>query len=285
MVGFLRLIVLLPYTWQLTLGKALGLLAFKVMSKRRRIAKINIDLCFPEKSEQERTRILKGSFENLGMGVMEGLIAWFMSERRFSKIPITWRGTEIYKAALKEGRGVILLSGHFPCLELIGRKMSQIYPYTAAFKRSHHPFFEYLITNRRKRYINKLINHTNVRGMVDSLRAHETFWYAPDQDFGPKVSIFCPWFGISTATVTATTMLAKYSKAIVIPAYFRRLPKGGYEGTALPPLENFPSGDLQVDCNLWQKSLEDFIRKHPEQYLWIHKRFKTRPEGEPSFYN
>ena len=285
LVLIFRLIVLLPYPWQLKLGQGLGLLGFFLAAQRRHISAVNLKLCFPDLSPKEHARLLRASFKSIGMGVMETLMAWFMSERRFQKIPFVWLGRAHYEAAHDADTGVILLSGHFNCLEIIGRAVSYHANFGVVYKESHSGFFEYLLTIGRARYTSHAIKHVQVKAMISYLKKEKrALWYAPDQDFGRDRSVFSPWFGVPTATLIGTSVLAKLGGARVLPAYFRRLPQGGYELTTLPALENFPSGDEQADADRWQKLLEDYVRKYPEDYFWLHRRFKTRPMGESSVY-
>lgn len=285
-LGFLimRLGVMLPIKWQLAIGRGLGMLIYWLAVKRRHIAEININLCFPEKSSSARKTLIKDSFKNLGMGIMEGFIAWFISHRRFKKIPFYWEGEAQTIALTKNGQGLIVLGGHFTCLEIVARFFGQCLPVNAVYKKSHHPFFEYLVVKGRMPHAQSLIRHTNVKGMVRCLRNHKVLWYAPDQDFGLSRSVWTTFFGVPTATVTGVSVLAKTGHAAVQPGFFRRLPTGGYEIVTLAPLTNFPSGNDAKDAQQWQSLLEDFIRQYPEQYLWMHRRFKTRPEGATKVY-
>ena len=187
-------------------------------------------------------------------------------------------------ALMNNGNRFMWLTGHFTCVEISGRLFGARVPLNLVHKQSHHPFFEHLITKGRTPYLQGLIRHTNVRGMVRCLRNHKILCYAPDQDFGLSRSVWTNFFGVPTATVHGVSVLAKTGNAQVIPVFFRRLPEGGYEGLSLEPLSNFPSGDDVADAQQWQSLLEDYIRKYPEQYLWMHRRFKTRPEGSAKVY-
>ena len=280
-----RLIVLFPYRWQLMLGRGFGNLAFVCSAKWHHVGSVNLKLCFPDLSDAEHMQRLRAAFQSVGMGVMEAFMAWFMSERRFQKIPFIWEGKAHYEAAHNADTGIILLSGHFNSLEVIGRAVSHHMNFGVVYKASRSVFFEYLLTIGRARYTSHAIKHVQVKAMISYLKKEKgTLWYGPDQDFGRDRSVFSPWFGIPTATLVGTSVLAKLGGARVLPAYFRRLPQGGYELTTLPVLENFPSGDEQADADRWQKLLEDYVRQYPDDYLWLYKRFKTRPLGESSVY-
>lgn len=284
-VGLARLLVLLPYRIQLKLGIGLGLLTMLCFRKRVHIVDVNLSLCFPEKSEEERHDMRVASFKSLGKGFMEAIMAWFMSETRFAKIPFTWKGRENYEAAQASGKGVLVIGGHFDCLELMGRKVGQQIPVTLVYKKSRNTAFDALVLARRKTYIYKLLAHENLRAMVRSLQQKETLWYAPDQDFGRVRSVFVPFFHEEAATVTGSSVLTQLGKAIALPAFFHRKLNGeGYELVTLPVLEHFPSGDDEADVLRLNTLLADYIRTVPEQYVWAHRRFKTRPKGEASVY-
>jgi Kdo2-lipid IVA lauroyltransferase/acyltransferase len=282
--GILRLLVLLPYSWQLTLGRGLGSLLYYLLPKRRHIAAVNLKLCFPEKNEHERKTLLKASFKSFGMGIMEAFMAWWMPVQRFNKIPFVWRGEEHYQDLIARGQGIIALGGHFTCLEIAGRCFANKIPVGLTYKASRNPFFEYVLTQGRRRYMRYLVKHTQIKTMVQNLRAQKILWYAPDQDFGLARSVWTSWFGVPAATVTGVSVLAKLGNALVIPVHFRRLAKGGYEAVSFPALDNFPSGNDVQDAQRWQQLLENFVREYPDQYLWLHRRFKTRPEGQAAVY-
>jgi KDO2-lipid IV(A) lauroyltransferase len=180
---------------------------------------------------------------------------------------------------------VLAIGAHFDCLELIARKVGERLIASLVYKKSRNSAFNDLVLSRRKTYINKLISHENMRAMVRSLQKKEILWYAPDQDFGRPRSVFTPFFHKEAATLVGSSVLAKLGKAVVLPVFCHRKPNAeGYEFITLPVLENFPSGDDTADASRLNALLVDFIRKTPEQYLWAHRRFKTRPEGDASVY-
>lgn len=283
-VLFLRLLVLLPYRGQLAIGRGLGGLLFYLMPKRRHIAETNLNLCFPEKSPLERKQLLKASFKGFGMGIMEALMAWWMPKARFNKIPFIWKGRERYDALAAQGRGIIGLGGHFTCLEIAGRCFANIVPVGLTYKASRNPLFEYILTRGRGRYVKFLLKHIQLKAMAQKLLEGKILWYAPDQDFGIARSVFTRFFGVPTATITGVSVLAKLGNALVVPVFFHRLPKGGYEAISLEPLENFPSDNIERDTERWQALLENFVRQYPEDYLWLHRRFKTQAPGAKNIY-
>lgn len=284
-IGLARLLVLLPYRVQLKLGVGLGLLTMICLPSRVHIVDVNLGLCFPEKSDQERHALRVASFKSLGKGFMEAIMAWFMSDHRFANIPFTWKGFENFEAACAHGQGVLAIGGHFDCLELIARKVGQKVTASLVYKKSRNLAFDQLVYSRRKTYITKLISHENMRAMVRSLQQKEILWYAPDQDFGRPRSVFVPFFHENAATLIGSSILTQLGKAVALPAFFHRKPNvEGYEFVTLPLLEHFPSGDDKADAVRFNILLADYIRTAPEQYVWAHRRFKTRPPGEASVY-
>jgi lipid A biosynthesis lauroyl/palmitoleoyl acyltransferase len=280
-----RLLVLLPYRQQLKFGAWLGRISMRFMSSRVQISRLNLRLCFPEKSEIERERICVKSFESLGMGVMEALMAWFMSAKRFQKIPFVWHGYEHYEAALATQKGILACGGHFDSLEILARFVGERIPAGVVYKKSRSPLFTAFVDKMRGRYLKYLIVHANVKKMVSILRNKKMLWIAPDQDFGRSRSLFVPFFHIETATSLSMRVLCELGDAVLLPTLFCRLPEGqGYEFITPPFFEHFPSDDPAADLMRWNQLLADYIRQHPEQYFWVHRRFKTRPSGEPSVY-
>ena len=285
-LGLGHVLALLPYRFLLKLGAGLGWLTMWFMSERCHIADVNLKLCFPEKSATERKRIRVASFKSVGMAAMEGLMAWLMSDRRFEKIPFYWEGKENCDQASALDQGVIALGAHFDCLEVFCRQFARRLPNSGlVYKKSRNPLFNDLLYKSRRRNVKYMVAHENMKGMVKVLRDKATLWYAPDQDFGRARSVFVPFFHTLAATVVGTSLLAKLGRAKVMPIFMVRLPKGaGYCVHSLPLLENFPSGDDEADTARINTIIADFVRQYPEQYLWMHRRFKTRPPGESPVY-
>ncbi len=281
-----RALVLLPYKVQLKLGSFLGLITMCLLRERRHIADVNLKLCFPEKTAAERKTLRINSFKSLGMAGMEGLMAWLMSDKRFNKIPFYWDGEENYRAAEAMDKGVIGLSAHFDCLEVFCRQFAQRIPNGGlVYKKSRSSLFNDLVYNSRKRLVKYMVAHENVLGMVKVLRKKAILWYAPDQDFGRVRSVFVPFFHAQAATIVGTSVLAKLGRANVMPIFMHRLPHGGgYRVITFPILDNFPSGDDTADTARVNALIEAHVRQYPEQYLWVHRRFKTRPLGEVPVY-
>ncbi len=285
MLGILRLLALLPYRWQMSLGSALGRLLYHLMGQRRHIARVNIDLCFPELNTEQRNKLVKSHFRSSGMTLFEAGLSWWAKPEQLNQL-CHINGGEHLEAAHAKGKGVILLSAHFTCFELAGRMLAMHYPFYAIYKKQHrNPLYEAVTNKIRSHHYQGTITHHDVRGIIRCLKKGEICWYLPDQDFGRANSVFAPFMGVSTATVTGTTRIARLTGAAVVPYFpLRRQDGQGYELTILPALEDFPSCDEVKDASHYNQLIETQIHKAPEQYLWLHRRFKTRPEGEADVY-
>jgi KDO2-lipid IV(A) lauroyltransferase len=283
-IGFLRVAVFLPYSWQLGLGRVVGRLLFHLLARRRRIAERNLALCFPDWPPEARERLLRANFASLGMAFFEVALAWWASDPRAAALGRV-EGLEHLEQALTRGRGAILLSAHFTTLELGARLLRLQRTFRPMYRPSRNPLWDWVMLSSRERHVERALDRRDVRGTLRALRENEPVWYAPDQDYGREQSVFVPFFGVPAATITATARLAKISGAAVIPFFQHRLQAGqGYLVTLGPPLEDFPSGDLSADAARVNRIIEEQVRAHPEQYLWTHRRFKTRPPGEPRWY-
>lgn len=274
----------LPYPWQYRLAKLLYPL-LRYNKNRYQMARVNIDLCFPQLSEAERQAILDESLFSTCMAVFETGIAWFWPRWRLRRL-FTVRGLEHLRNAQASGQGALLLSMHFTHLDLGGAMLGQHASYDGMYSPHSNPVYDFIQRTRREAYCPGVtIPRDNVRAMVSRLRQGRMVWYAPDRDLGPKVSIFVPFFGVPAATVTATGKFALLGKACVIPFTPYRLANGrGYEVVVHPPFEDYPTGDDYADALRVNEFIEREVRQRPGQYLWAQPRFKTRPEGEQPVY-
>jgi KDO2-lipid IV(A) lauroyltransferase len=273
----------LPAPLQRGLGRALGGLAFHLARHRRHVAETNLALCFPDRPATERARLLRAHFRSLGLGLVETAMAWWTPESRLRQ-GVTVEGLPHLEAALDQGRGVLLLSAHFTSLEIGGRLLALFAPFHVLYREHRNPLFEEVMQRARRRHFRKAIRRRDMRALVASLKENLPVWYAPDQDYGRRHSLFIPFFGVPAATTTATARLASLSSAPVVPFYQRRRPEGGYHLVILPVLNGFPSGDREADTRRISQVIEELVRQQPEDYLWVHRRFKTRPDGEPRPY-
>ena len=283
-LGFLRLSCLLPLNWQIGLGKSIGRLAHRIAAERRAIARRNIELCFPEYSVEERNRLAKEHFEALGASLMEMALSRWASDRRLQAIA-TIEGAEHVQQTLDDGYGVILLSAHFTALEISGRVFSlHSPPFDAVFRRFRNEFTAEILANNREIFARSVIEKNDIKSMVRSLRDGIPVWYAPDQSYRLKRSALIPFFGVPAMTNIATSTLANLGRAKAIPYLPRRLPDGRYELRILPPIDGLPSGDAIEDTKKYVAIIEAHIRQCPEQYYWVHRKFKDRPDTLPDVY-
>jgi KDO2-lipid IV(A) lauroyltransferase len=285
-LGLLWLLVQLPYAALLRLGRVLGALMYRVAGSRRRIARRNLELCFPRLDEAARERLLKDNFASTGIAFFEMAMSWWWPRTRLQRLAHI-EGLEHLQAAQAEGRGVILMALHFTTLEIGAALLGQRHTIDGMYREHKNPLFDYIQRRGRERHNldASAIEREDVRGMLKVLRAGRAIWYAPDQDYGRKQSLFVPLFGIPAATVTATTKFARLGRALVLPFTQERLADGsGYRLVIHPPLADFPGESEEADCLRINRWVEQVVSATPEQYLWAHRRFKTRPEGEASLY-
>lgn len=286
-LGLLWLVAQLPYRALLGLGRALGAVMYRLAGERRRIAARNLELCFPELSGDERQRLLKENFASTGIAFFEMAMSWWWPKARLARLAHI-EGLEHLQAAQREGEGAILMAVHFTTLEIGAALLGQVHTIDGMYREHGNPVFDYIQRRGRERHnLDSLaVERDDVRGMLKLLRKGRAIWYAPDQDYGAKQSIFVPLFGIPAATVTATSKFARLGKAQVIPFTQKRLEDGsGYRLVVHPPLAGFPGETEEADCLRINQWVEGVLRECPEQYLWAHRRFKSRPEGEPRLYD
>ncbi|MCL5042551.1 MAG: lipid A biosynthesis lauroyl acyltransferase [Gammaproteobacteria bacterium] len=285
-LGLLWLVVRLPYRWLLVLGRWVGRGMLVAMPARREIARINLALCFPERSVAEREQLLRDNFASNGIALFEMAMAWFWSPERLHRLANV-QGLEHLQQAKASGQGVVLMSLHFTTLEIGAALLGQQITIDGMYREHKNKAFDFVQRRGRERHNADAwaVERDNVRVMLKSLRQGRAIWYAPDQDYGRKVSVFAPLFGQQAATVTATSTFARLGKAQVVPfLQHRRADGSGYDLTIYPPLEDFPSGDEVADATRINQWVEASILTQPEQYMWVHRRFKTRPEGEERPY-
>ncbi len=285
LIGFIRLMSFFPYRWQMWLGSIIGRILKCLARKRARIADTNIRLCFPEWSDAKRKAVISQHFESFGKIPFEfGIGAWWSDDQIRSIAQV--EGVENLQAALAQKRGAILLAAHFTTLDIAGRIMRLYTPYYPVYRKHNNPLMEDFIGGNRKNICGKAIQHHDMRNLIKALHDNMPLYYMPDQNFGLRYSIFIPFFGIQTATITATSRLAGKYNTPVVPVIQQRLPnEQGYRVVFEEALDNFPSNDFEQDTIRINKIFEDQIRNNPVDYLWVHRRFKTRPPGEEPIYN
>ncbi len=283
-MGLLRLACLLPHGAALALGRTLGRLAHALSGSRRAIVRRNLELCFPDLDEAQIAALGRDHFQALGMSVIEmGLGRWARIEHLKSMTEL--RGLDHLQAALASGRGVIMLSAHFTTLEIMGRVLAtKIPPFDAVFRKNRSDFLTELQRSGREVSAETTIEKRDIKKMVRSLRGGRAVWYAPDQSYNRKGAEVIEFFGVPCMHTTATSTLARLGKAVVVPFLPLRKPDGTYVFTLFPPFEDFPSDDPVADTRQYVAVLEGHIREAPEQYFWIHRKFKNLPDGYPDYY-
>jgi KDO2-lipid IV(A) lauroyltransferase len=281
----MRVIVLLPQSVRMAIGRSLGRLIMRVAGDRRRVADRNLELCFPELDATARKILLRKHFESIGMGTIELGMSWWCNDKFFNEF-VTVNGAEHLHAALEKGHGILILSGHFATTEVGGRALRHMLPPMAAMYRpSNNPLTDQIMRRCRGMSIAKLITKTGVRQLLKVLKANQPVWYAADQAYNRKGTVLVPFFDEPATTNTAISQIAKVSKTPVVPFFPFRIDDGKrYEIEILPALVDFPSGDDAADAVRINQLLEQQIRKAPEQYYWVHRRFKGRPEEFPDPY-
>jgi KDO2-lipid IV(A) lauroyltransferase len=283
-MAVLRVVCWLPHRAALAIGRFVGRLVHSIGGSRRAIVRRNIELCFPDLSAEERDALAYKHFEAMGMMLIEmGLGRWARDQHLASITTI--KGLEHLKNATEKGHGVILLSAHFTTLEISGRVLAQNSPpFDGVYRKNRSEFITELQRSGRERTVADTIEKRDIKKMVRKLRAGGIVWYAADQSFVGKGAEVVEFFGVPSMQITATSTLARLGKAVTIPFFPRRLPDGSYEMTLLPPFENFPSDDPIADSRRYNDVLEAHIRSCPEQYFWIHRKFKGLPDTYPDYY-
>ena len=283
-LGVLRLVILFPYPAQMATGRLMGRLSMRLTPRRRRIAARNLELCFPEMSGRERETLLRDHFDALGMALVETALCWWASDAAIRSL-VSVEGREHLDRALEGGKGVIMLTGHFTPLDLGGRFVTMLAAVTAVYRPHGNGLFDEIVKRGRERSAYEAIPKQDVRGVVRALRGNRAVWFAPDQAHRRRHSVNVPFFSIPAPTNTATSTFARISGAPVVPFFPVRLPDNrGYRLIVMPPLADFPSDDPETDAARINALLEEQIRHNPEQYLWVHRRFKPTGADAPDHY-
>ncbi|MEC5319389.1 kdo(2)-lipid IV(A) palmitoleoyltransferase [Brenneria populi subsp. brevivirga] len=284
-LGILFLLVQLPYPLLMRIGGGAGRFSRFFLKRRVAIARRNLELCFPHLSVEERETMIVDNFSSLGMALVETGMAWFWSDRRV-RYWFDVSGLENLRQACAKGHGVMAIGIHFMSLELGGRAMGLCQPMMAMYRPHNNKVMELVQTWGRSRSNKAMIDRRDLRGMVHALKRGEAVWFAPDQDYGPKGSIFAPFFAVkNAATTNGTFTIARLAKPSMITIVLIRKPRAfGYKLVIQPELQDYPYRDEHEAACYMNKVVEKEIMRAPEQYLWLHRRFKTRPLGEVSLY-
>jgi len=284
-LALLRVLAVLPLPVLAALGRGLGLLLYALHASRRHVVRVNVARCFPGLTRRAQERLVRGHFKAFGQALVDIALAWWASGARLKRL-VRFQGREHYDRALSAGRPVILLAPHFVGLEIGGMRLSMERPMVTMFRHPANELLRGVMQRARARFGLRLVEHNRpLTALVRQVKAGVPLYYLPDQDAGRRNGIFAPFFGIPTATFPALGRLARLADAVVIPCVTRQLPRGrGYEIAFAAPLADFPSGDAEIDTERMNHAIEQAVREIPEQYFWVHKRFKTRPRGEAPFY-
>lgn len=284
-LSILFLIVQLPYPLLIRLGAQVGKMSRPFLKRRERIARRNLELCFPQLCDAEKEHLIANNFASLGMALVETGIAWFWPDNRIRKL-FDVEGLHNLTRAQQNNRGVMVVGVHFMSLELGGRVMGLCQPMMAMYRPHNNHLLEWVQTKGRMRSNKAMIDRRNLKEMIAALKQGEAVWFAPDQDYGPKGSTFAPFFAVSNvATTNGTYVLSRLSGAAMLTITLIRKPsREGYQLFIQPELMDYPKKDESAAAAYINKVIEREILRAPEQYLWIHRRFKTRPQGEKSLY-
>lgn len=274
----------LPVRFGLWCTRPLGWLIYTLMDRRKRVARRNIERCFPDLDEAQVESLLRANFRSLARTLFETAWCWGMSRRRFLSLTRI-EGLEHLEEARKAGKGVLLVTAHMTCLEIGGRVSCEAAPVAGVYRPLNNEVIEWYQNRGRLSYAEAMVSKREMRSAIRYLRKGGILWYAPDQDFGPHQSVFVPFFGIQTATLEATHKLVALTGCAVVPMFPEFLPEEkSYRLVIRPALKGFPGDDAAADLARINAEMEEHIRGVPDQYWWIHRRFKTRPQGEAPFY-
>lgn len=282
-MGVMCLGARLPWALQRWLGGLIGRALRHLVPDRREAARTNLALCLPELSDDQRETLLRESFEDLGIGMFEFARAWWGSIAPMRR-DATIEGVDKLLALQAQGRGVLLISGHFMTLETCGRLLCDHIVLAGMYRRHRNAVFEWAVKRGRLRYASAMYTNDELRPVVRLLKRGGFLWYAPDQDMRGKDTVFAPFFGIPASTITATHQLARLTGCAVVP-FFHRREGGRYILRVGDPLPDFPTADAVADSARVNSAIEQMVREAPSQYLWIHRRFKRQPDGRPSVYS
>ena len=284
LIAVLKLITLFPLGLQLWLGRLIGRLFMLLGKRRRHIAEVNLQLCFPELNQAQHRQLLRRTFESQGMGLMETAAAWLMPPRRL--LPLAeFEGLELIEQAQRDGKAVLLLGAHYTTVDIAGTLFGHQVAFDVIYRRQKNPVFNYIMNRGRQQYLKggRTIPQDDMRGVYRSLTDKRVLWYPPDQDYGAKHSVFAPFFGVPAAVIKAPSRMAKRSQAVVLAVWYQRREDGKYH-ICFGHIEGFTGNDFEADAVAINRHLETVIRQYPEQYMWVHRRFKSRPPGMAKVY-
>jgi KDO2-lipid IV(A) lauroyltransferase len=279
--AFMWLAHFLPLRVQAGIGGCVGAILFWIIAERRKVTRINLAKCFPHKSDAERERLARAHFRAFTRAFIEQGILWWSSRERVREL-VRVEGGEHLRGHAK----TIVFAPHFVGFEATLARLALDHPVSMMYSRQKDPAFEARLLAGRTRFGGVMLpRQAGIRSGIEIINSGTLYYYLPDLDFGPQRSVFVPFFGVPAATVTGLAYIARTTGAAVVPCVTRMLPGGGgYLARLYPAWRDFPSGDDHADARRMMAFIEERVLEMPEQYFWLHKRFKTRPEGEARFY-
>jgi len=281
---FLQILALLPYRLLLTIGSGIGKFVLFLLSSRKKVALTNLQVCFPDLPEEQRKFLLKKNISETGIMFTQTLKAFLGNTTKIESNAII-EGGEHIERCLQDKKGILLVAGHFTALDMGGKILCKKYPIAGMYRPHKHPVTEYIVTQSRLKYATHMFKRDELRPIIKHLKQGKILWYAPDQDYRRGQSVFVPFFNRPAATIVATHQLARLSDCEVLFFHVQRNPKPPYYTLKISePLSDFPTKDATADTARVNKGIENMVKQCPEQYLWVHKRFKTVPEGEENPY-
>ena len=282
LVGFLWLLHWLPLPALRGVGWILGKTLYALGRERRSVALINLRLCFPEKTEAEREALARQHFIAFSRAVLDRTLGWWASKERLQRM-IRVKGEE--HLVVPEDTSLIVLSPHFVGLDAAATRLTMLSAGCTVYSKQKNPVFDKLLFDGRHRFQRCLLlsRQDGMRKVIKAMKQGLPFYYLPDMDFGPDDSIFVPFFGVQAATIPGVSRLARLTGAKVVACITRQV-ADGYEVEVTPAWDNFPGESVEADTEMVNRFIESQVLRMPEQYYWVHKRFKTRPPGEQRFY-
>jgi KDO2-lipid IV(A) lauroyltransferase len=280
--GFMWLVRFLPLAVIAAIGNIVGGALFWLIAERRRVVRINLEKCFPQMPLPEREKLARAHFRVFGRSFIERGILWWSRRSRIERM-VRIDGIENLKALA--GARVIVFAPHFVGLDAALLRLAAEFRLCGMYAKQKDPLFDRLLDRGRTRFGGESFSRQEgLRASLRPMKSGSMYYYLPDLDFGPKHAVFVPFFGVQAATIDALPRIARLMDAVIVPCVARMLPGGGYVAHIYPAWSGFPSGDIAVDVRRMLGFIEERVLEAPEQYYWLHKRFKTRPEGEPEFY-
>jgi KDO2-lipid IV(A) lauroyltransferase len=280
--AFMYLVHFLPLGAIEKIGNAVGSVMFWLIPERRRVTRVNLEKCFPHMKPEAREGLARAHFRAFCRSFIDRGLLWWAPRERIERL-VRLEGLEHLKALA--GKPVIVFAPHFVGLDATLSRLTLEFPVAMMYSRQKDPLFERLLYRGRTRFGGRMFpRQAGVKRGLQAIESGALYYYLPDLDYGPKRSVFVPFFGVPAATVTGLSYISRSTGATVVPCVTRMEAGGGYVARLYPAWADFPSGDEMADARRMLAFIEERVLEMPEQYFWLHKRFKTRPQGEAKFY-